>query len=105
MEHQAYLKASEQFDNIQWQWLKNHHDQGLLILVDTALELPDVEQRIAADDTATVKAWMASHLIARPTAEQCASWDNEPARLFSMMIVQPFVLIQELSPEQSNPSQ
>lgn len=105
MEPQAYLKASEQFDNIQWRWLKSQHDQGVLILVDSALMLPEVEQRIAADDTATVQAWMASHLIARPTAEQSALWDNEPSKLFSMMIVQPFVLIQEAAPEHSGPLQ
>lgn len=99
MEAQTGLAGSEQFDDVQWRWMKTKCEQGALILVDRSLELATVEERLAADDTRTVQAWLASHLIARPTAEQITAWDQEPDRPFSMIVVRPFVLIQEMSPE------
>ena len=105
MEAQTGAAGSEQFDDVQWQWLKNQYEQGALILVDRSLELGMVEDRLAADDTRTVQTWLASHLIAKPTAEQVATWDQEPSWPFSMIVVRPFVLIQDRSPEQSGTTQ
>lgn len=85
---------SELFENVQWAWLKNRQEQGSLILVDTTIDLLHAGERLAADDTATVQAWLASRLIAKPTSEQITEWNNTPDTLFSMMIVRPFVLIQ-----------
>lgn len=105
MEAQTKVTGSEQFDEVQWRWLKNQYEQGSLILVDQSLELTMVEERLAADDTRTVQAWLASHLITRPTAEQVAAWDQEPARPFSMIVVRPFVLIQDTAAEPCSTTQ
>lgn len=84
-----------QLDQARWEWLRPHHERGALILVDGMLDLAAVGERIAADDTACVQSWLASRMISRPSVEQLAGWDHEPARQFSMLIVSPFVLIQE----------
>lgn len=99
------LNLSEAFDNVPWHWLRPHHEQGVLILVDPALDLEEVAGRIAADDTAAVQAWLASRLIAKPAPEQAAAWDREPARLFSIMVVQPFVLVRDMVPAGNGISQ
>ena len=81
-------------DQARWDWLKPHYGRGVLFLVDELLDLPEVGARIAADDSAAVQAWLASKLLAKPTAEQVDCWDRQPDRRFSMLVVRPFVLIQ-----------
>ena len=84
-----------QVDTAQWQWLRAHNERGALILVEAMLELVTVGERLVADDTAVVQSWMASRLVSKPTAEQIAAWEAVPDKPFSMLVVSPFVLIQE----------
>ena len=86
---------ADQVDTAQWQWLRAHNERGGLIVVDMVLELAEVGERVAADDQTAVHSWLASHLISKPTAEQIAAWDAMPDKLFSMLVVSPFVLVQE----------
>lgn len=86
-----------QIDQARWEWLKPHYERGGLILVDGMLELSEVGERIAADDTVMVQAWLASRMISKPTAEQLADWDQQPEQMFVMLVISPFVLIQELA--------
>lgn len=88
-----------QVDQARWEWLKPHFHRGALIVVDGMLELAEVGERIAADDTATVQSWLASRMLAKPTAEQLAAWEQLPDRSFAMLVVSPFVLVQENDPE------
>lgn len=85
-----------QIDVAQWQWLRPHAEQGALILVNGMLELTAVGVCLAADDSARVQSWLASRLLAKPTAEQLEQWDGQAEKRFSMLVVSPFVLIQEL---------
>lgn len=84
-----------QVDQARWEWLKPHYQRGALIVVDGMLELAEVGERIAMDDTATVQSWLASRMLIKPTAEQFAEWEQQPDRLFAMLVVSPFVLVQE----------
>jgi len=86
---------ADQVDTARWQWLRAHNERGALILVEELLDLAMVGERVAADDTAAVQSWLASRLLSRPTAEQIAAWDAVPEKPFTMLVVSPFVLIQE----------
>jgi hypothetical protein len=88
-------KHTLEIETAQWQWLKPHHDREALFTVSRDLDLAEVGERIAADDAAMVERWLASRLLGRPTDGQVAAWDQDPASSFSMLIVSPFVLIQE----------
>lgn len=92
----AMQELAGQVDTAQWQWLRAHNERGALILVERMLELVTVGERVVADDSATVQSWLASHLLSKPTAEQIAVWDAVPDKPFNMLVVSPFVLIQEL---------
>lgn len=96
------IELADQVDSAQWQWLRAHNERGGLILVDVMLELSQVGERVAADDTTAVQTWLASHLLSKPTAEQVAVWDTTPEKIFSMLVVSPFVLIQELQSDSDN---
>lgn len=88
-------KLALEIDVARWQWLKPYHERDSLFVVAQDLELAEVGDRLSADDAATVRRWLASHLLAKPTPQQLAEWDREPAKGFSMLIVSPFILIQE----------
>jgi hypothetical protein len=85
-----------QIDEAEWQWLKPHMERGALITVAAALDLVETGERIAADDTETLTAWIAAGKVGRPTAEEIEEWDREPGRKFLTLIISPFVLIQKI---------
>jgi len=80
----------------EWQWLKPHLERDGLITVAVAVDLAEAGERIAADDAQQVGEWISNGAVAKPTAEQIASWDTVPEKKFLMLVVSPYVLIQEL---------
>lgn len=90
-------------EEVEWHWLRPHLERGALISVAPVLDLAEVADRIAADDTAAVGGWMAAGLLGRPTPEQIAAAEAAPLSRFRMAIVRPYVLIQEpSSPQESD---
>lgn len=91
-------KLAGEIEDVEWHWLRPHLERGALIVVDPALDLAAAATRICVDDTLQVGAWIAAGQMAKPTLEQIADWDADPVRTFCMLIVQPYVLIQERRP-------
>ncbi len=87
----------EQIDTARWEWLKPHGDRGAVVIVDSMMPLAEVGERIAQDDMEAVKVWLASGVISKPSPEQLACWNDEPGKLFSILVINPFVLVQETS--------
>lgn len=83
-------------DEAEWQWLKPHLERGALITVSAELDLAEAGEKIAADDTAPVSAWIASGKIGKPTEDEIAAWDTAPDKRFLTLIISPYVLIQEI---------
>jgi len=92
------LKAalSESLDEAQWDWLMPHAKRDALVLVDPQLDLLDVGVAIARDDTQQVQSWIGSQQLYKPSSEQLATWNTQPETPFRALIVQPYVLVQEL---------
>jgi hypothetical protein len=90
-------KPADEIEDVEWHWLRPHLGRGALIIVAPDLDLADAAARISADDTVQVGAWIAAGRLTKPTHEQIADWDEEPTRTFRMLIVQPYVLIQDRS--------
>lgn len=88
-------ELAQQIDQARWEWLLPHQKRDALIWVNGMLELAEVGERLAADDAASVQAWLASHMIAKPSPDQLDEWNQQPERMFAMLVVSPFVLIQE----------
>lgn len=88
------LQAS--LDQAEWSWLKKHSERDALIIVTLDIALVDAGVRIALDDAATVQAWIQTGKISKPRREQLDAWDSAPATKFMSLVVQPYVLIQEI---------
>lgn len=83
-------------DEAQWQWLKPHLERGGLITVSAELDLAEAGERIAADDSDAVSAWISAGKVGKPTGDEIGKWDCLPEKKFLTLIVSPFVLIQEI---------
>ncbi len=88
-----------QVDVAEWSWLRAHLERGGVIIVDQTLDLVEAGRTIAADDSATVTAWIESGRLAKPGVEQIAAWDAMPGKTFRTLIISPYVLIQEIAKE------
>lgn len=84
-----------QVDVAEWSWLRAHLERGGLIVVAPGLELAEVGERIARDDTATVGGWIESGKLSKPSDGQIAAWDADKAARFSTLIISPYVLMKE----------
>jgi hypothetical protein len=84
-----------QVDRAPWEWLRAFGDRGALLLVDPALSLAEVGERIAEDDTVAVSAWLTAGQLSRPSADQNAAWNSDPALPFAILIISPYILIQQ----------
>jgi len=80
---------------VEWHWLRPHHEQGRLYVVAAGLDLAAVALAVARDDCAAVHGWLAAGTLAKADADQLARWNADPTRALNMLIVQPFVLVQE----------
>lgn len=85
-------------DEAEWDWLRAHLERGGIILVDDSLDLADAALKVVGDDAAAIEQWVASGRMGKPTGSQINAWDADRHKKFSMLIVSPFVLIQERTP-------
>ncbi len=90
----AELTAS--LDQAEWSWLLPHVQRETVFLVALHLDLVEVGMAIANDHTKLVEHWLAEQLIAKPSSPQIADWNNHDHKRFNALIIQPYVLIQEL---------
>ena len=85
-------------DEAEWIWLRPHLDRGGLILVDDSLDLADAALKVATDDAATVEEWINAGKIGKPNQAQLQIWDAEKGKRFAMLVISPYVFIQEKMP-------
>jgi hypothetical protein len=94
----AELRAqlTELLDEAELDWLKPQLQKDAVVIVHAGLDLVDVGVAIAQDDTLKVDRWIGEQLIAKPNNEHLAKWHQNPQQKFRAIIVQPYVLVQEL---------
>lgn len=85
-------------DQADWSWLRAHLERGGLILVADSLDLADAALKVAGDNVDTIQEWISSGKLGKPSERQVHAWDNDKLKKFSMLIVSPYVLIQEKTP-------
>ncbi len=94
------LKAelAQAIDEATWDCLMPHAKRDFIIFVTQELDLLDVGMAIARDDVVSVQHWISTQQVHKPFPDQLASWNSNQAKRFQALIVQPYVLIQELAP-------
>lgn len=87
------LQAS--LDEAEWSWLKKHAERDAIIWVAPGLSLVEVGVSVAGDDTVSVKRWLTSGQLRKPSSQEIEQWEGLPTTRFWSLVVQPYVLIQE----------
>jgi hypothetical protein len=82
-------------DDAEWSWLIPHLERNSVVIVSQDLDLLDVGEKVAIDEVETVKKWIAEEKIVRPSPAKIEAWNETPKRRFKILVVQPYVLIQE----------
>lgn len=78
-----------------WANLRAHLERGGLILVDHSLDLDEVALKVTSDDATSIGQWINSGLLTKPSSDQIVHWDADGEKHFRMLIVSPYILIQE----------
>ena len=89
-------QLSELVDEAELEWLKPHIQKDAVILVVADLDLLDVGVAIASDNTQSIEHWIGEQLMVKPSVEILSRWNANPHQRFQAMIVQPYILVQEL---------
>ena len=84
-----------------WKVIRPHFLRGAVIVVSPDLDLIDVAKSVAEDDAVSVEAWINSGRLTRPAPEDAKEWE-ESGRELNAIVLDPFVLLQEIRPEMIN---
>jgi len=79
-----------------WRELKIHLQRDVIIVVAADLDLIEAAVAVADDDKTQVEVWIGENRLAKPTEDQLKIWEEKPDNLFKMLIVQPFILVQNI---------
>ena len=82
-------------ESVPWHWLRPHQQRDALWVVTAGLDLEIVGTALTRDNAAAVRAWLADGSLCKPNQEQLERWESDPLQSLAMLIVQPFVLVQE----------
>jgi hypothetical protein len=91
-------ELEKSLDEAEWEWLMPHAQRDVVVVVDPALDLLDVGVAIASDNAKSVEHWIGEALIGKPSPEQLVEWAGDRTRRrFKALIVQPYVLVQDVA--------
>ncbi|AUT02746.1 hypothetical protein CLI64_21390 [Nostoc sp. CENA543] len=90
-------ELSETLDEAEWEWLIPHVQRDAVIVVSLDLDLLDVGEAIATDNTSSVQQWIENQLITKPSNTQMGEWNSDRTKRFNTLILQPYVLVQEIA--------
>ncbi|MDB9528828.1 DUF2288 domain-containing protein [Oscillatoria sp. CS-180] len=84
-----------------WHNLLPHAARDSLVVVNSDLDIVEVGVAVVTDNVNFVQRWISEALIAKPTVEQLEDWERDRGREFQALIVQPYVLIQDITVDNS----
>jgi len=89
-------ELAKNLDEAEWNWLIPHVQRDAVVVVASGLDLLEVGVALASDNVATVQHWISEQLIAKPSLAQISNWNSDRTKRFNSLIVQPYVLVQEI---------
>ncbi len=90
-------ELTENLDEAEWDWLIPHVQRDAVIVVSQDLDLLDVGVAIASDQVSSVQQWIDQQLMAKPSNIQMGNWNSDRTKRFQTLIIQPYVLVQEMA--------
>ena len=97
MEKNLREQLTELLDEAELEWLKPHIQKDAVIIVVPDLDILDVGVAISSDNTQSVQHWISEQLLVKPSSDTLSRWNGNPTQKFQALIVQPYILVQELA--------
>lgn len=97
MEKNLREQLTELLDEAELEWLKPHIQKDVVIIVVPDLDILDVGMAISSDNTQSVQHWISEQLLVKPSSDILSRWNSNPTQKFQALIVQPYILVQELT--------
>lgn len=94
MSSELHDKLNAETAPVAWSELQRHFARGATLSVGPDLDLLEVAQALAADDTQRVTRWLAAEQLRKTPAEQARDWAEREAVVWCV-VVAPWVLVQE----------
>jgi len=82
---------------VNWRELKIHLQRDAIITLAADLDLISVAVAVAEDDSHKIEAWIATGSLGKPSETQLKGWEQDQEKKFQMLIVQPYILVQEIA--------
>ena len=79
-----------------WEDLAPHQARGALLLLAPEVDLLDVAEAMASDDSARIGSWLQGGQLARVSAALASELEDTADLRFQFVVVQPWVLAQRL---------
>lgn len=76
--------------------IADHLERDAVFVVASTVSLVECGVAVAMDDVSRVEAWVATGELRKPSRAERDAWPNETTRRWMAVIVQPFVLVQDL---------
>ena len=92
-------ELNRQTGQIRWQELQPHYARGSVVVAEPGLDLLTAAAALAEDDRERVAAWLESQLLHRASENEARIWAVENP-LFWAVVVAPWVVIQEIGPDE-----
>ena len=86
-------RLNQETARIPWSELQRWFSSGMVIVVARDLDLIDVAEAVARDDTAAVRGWMQSGQVAKASDDQSRDWLEQDAEVWAV-VIKPFILVQ-----------
>ena len=80
---------------LSWQELQVHFARGVVVIIDTNLDLIEVSTKFVQDDKSAIEELMVNNRVRNATDDDARTWvKTEPE--FWAVVVPPWVLVQEI---------
>ena len=93
-------KLEKYAGEVDWSYLRDHYQNGVLFFVDPSLDLAEVGAAITSDDKKQVAGWLKSADLVKIEALHASQWEDEKTDIkqqFQALVVSPFVLCRPVS--------
>ena len=90
-----FHKLNQETGKINWQELQRYFARGVVVAVDSELDLVSTAKQISQDADEAIKSLIESDKIHRATDDDALRW-NDSEQQFWAIVVAPWVLVQEI---------
>ena len=88
-------KLNLETGRIQWPELQRYFAKGVIIDIDTSLDLVEVAQQFVRDNKTQIEEWIASGQVCRATDDHAKRWHGDNSEFWAI-VVTPWVLVQQI---------